>query len=121
MSVEQLERYLADMLEEQETIWGYKTHQVDANLRLKDLVKRAYGQTGTKVVVIIDEYDAPLLDVVHEKENLQPLRRIMQNYRTTYNLPSVVVIGCRLILLAIPSWSCLPGIICVTCINLIPC
>ena len=68
MSVEQLERYLADMLEEQETIWGYKTHQVDANLRLKDLVKKAYEKTGEKAVVIIDEYDAPLLDVVHEKE-----------------------------------------------------
>ena len=80
MDVEQLERYLADMLEEQETIWGYKTHQVDANLRLKDLVKKAYEQTGEKAVVIIDEYDAPLLDVVHEKENLQPLRRIMQNF-----------------------------------------
>ncbi|MGN8652329.1 ATP-binding protein [Segatella copri] len=80
MSVEQLERYLADMLEEQETIWGYKTHQVDANLRLKDLVKKAYEKTGEKAVVIIDEYDAPLLDVVHEKENLQPLRRIMQNF-----------------------------------------
>ena len=80
MDVEQLERYLADMLEEQETIWGYKTHQVDANLRLKNLVKKAYEQTGEKAVVIIDEYDAPLLDVVHEKENLQPLRRIMQNF-----------------------------------------
>ena len=80
MDVEQLERYLADMLEEQETIWGYKTHQVDANLRLKDLVKKAYEKTGEKAVVIIDEYDAPLLDVVHEKENLQPLRRIMQNF-----------------------------------------
>ena len=80
MSVEQLERYLADMLEEQETIWGYKTHQVDANLRLKDLVKKAYEKTGEKAVVIIDEYDAPLLDVVHEKENLQPLRRIMLNF-----------------------------------------
>ena len=80
MGVEQLERYLADMLEEQETLWGYKTHQVDANLRLKDLVKKAYEQTGEKVVVIIDEYDAPLLDVVHEKENLQLLRRIMQNF-----------------------------------------
>ena len=68
------------MLEEQETIWGYKTHQVDANLRLKDLVKKAYEKTGEKAVVIIDEYDAPLLDVVHEKENLQPLRRIMQNF-----------------------------------------
>ena len=80
MGVEQLERYLADMLEEQEAHWGYKTHQVDANLRLKDLVKKAYEQTGEKVVVIIDEYDAPLLDVVHEKENLQQLRRIMQNF-----------------------------------------
>ena len=80
MSVEQLERYLADMLEEQETRWGYKTHQVDANLRLKDLVKKAYEQTGEKVVVIIDEYDAPLLDVVHEKDNFSQLRRIMQNF-----------------------------------------
>ena len=80
MSVEQLERYLADMLEEQETRWGYKTHQVDANLRLKDLVKKAYEQTGENVVVIIDEYDAPLLDVVHEKDNLSQLRRIMQNF-----------------------------------------
>ena len=80
MSVEQLERYLADMLEEQETRWGYKTHQEDANLRLKDLVKKAYEQTGEKAVVIIDEYDVPLLDVVHEKENLQTLRRIMQNF-----------------------------------------
>ena len=80
MSVEQLERYLADILEEQETRWGYKTHQVDANLRLKDLVKKAYEQTGEKVVVIIDEYDAPLLDVVHEKDNLSQLRRIMQNF-----------------------------------------
>ena len=81
MGVEQLERYLADMLEEQEMHWGYKTHlAADANLRLKDLVEKAYKQTGEKVVVIIDEYDASLLDVVHEKENLQPLRRIMQNF-----------------------------------------
>ena len=80
MGVEQLERYLADMLEEQEMRWGYESHQVDANLRLKDLVKKAYRQTGEKVVIIIDEYDAPLLDVVHEKENLKPLRLIMQNF-----------------------------------------
>ena len=80
MGVEQQERYLADMLEEQEMHWGYKTHLADANLRLKDLVEKAYKQTGEKVVVIIDEYDASLLDVVHEKENLQPLRRIMQNF-----------------------------------------
>ena len=80
MSIEQLERYLADMLEEQETIWGYKTHQVDANLRLKDLVKKAYEKTGEKAVVIIDEYDAPLLDVVHETDKLKVLREEMRNF-----------------------------------------
>ena len=39
------------------------------------------------------------------------------NKPTTYNLPSGVVIGCRLVSLAIPSWSCLPGIICVRILN----
>ena len=39
------------------------------------------------------------------------------NKATTYNLPSVVVIGCRLALLAIPSWSCLPGVLRMVCIK----
>ena len=39
------------------------------------------------------------------------------NKATTYNLPSVVVIGCRLVLLAIPSWSCLPSLLRMVCIK----
>ncbi len=80
MAPEQLERYLADMLDDQEAPYGYKSEKLDVNIRLKDLVIRAYEQTGEKTVVIIDEYDAPLLDVVHEKENLKTLRQIMQNF-----------------------------------------
>lgn len=75
-----LERYLSDVLDDQEAVFGYKSEKVDPNIRLKDLVKKANEQTGQKVVIIIDEYDAPLLDVVHEKENLQPLRQMMQNF-----------------------------------------
>ena len=33
-------------------------------------------RSGEKVVVIIDEYDAPLLDVVHEEENLATIQQI---------------------------------------------
>ncbi len=80
MNPEQLERYLSDMMDDQEALFGYKSDKVDVNIRLKDLVVRANKQTGQRVVVIIDEYDAPLLDVVHEKENLQQLRFIMQNF-----------------------------------------
>lgn len=31
-------------------------------------------------VVLIDEYDAPLLDVVHEQENPDALRDVMHNF-----------------------------------------
>ena len=80
MDPERLERYLADMLDDQEAVFGYKSDKVDVNIRLKDLVLNAHKKTGQKVVIIIDEYDAPLLDVVHEKEDLKPLRLIMQNF-----------------------------------------
>ena len=33
-----------------------------------------------KVVVIIDEYDAPLLDVLHEEKKLETVRTIMQEF-----------------------------------------
>ncbi len=80
MEKEQLERYLADILQEQEATWGYRSEKVDANLRLKDLIDCAYEKSGKQVVVLIDEYDAPLLDVAHEREQLDVLRNIMRNF-----------------------------------------
>ena len=63
-----------------ENVYGTEDWAKGTNQRLECLVKRAYEQTGQKVVLLIDEYDAPLLDVVHEKENLKSLRQIMQNF-----------------------------------------
>ena len=75
-----LERLLDFMLAEYERTFAINAVEGDANLRLVNLIKRAYEQTGKKVVVLIDEYDAPLLDVVHESENLGVLRNIMRNF-----------------------------------------
>ena len=77
---EQLDRYLLDIIEEQEIKFGCRNDKPDANLRLKDLLDAVYRKTGKQVVVLIDEYDAPLLDVVHEKENLAVLRDTMRNF-----------------------------------------
>ena len=75
-----LERLLDFMLSDYERTFGLDPTAGDANLRLTRLIKCAYEKTGKKVVVLIDEYDAPLLDVVHEKENLGVLRNIMRNF-----------------------------------------
>jgi len=49
-------------------------------MRLAGLIDRAYAQTGKQVVVLIDEYDAPLLDVLHEGEQLKEMREVMQEF-----------------------------------------
>ena len=77
---ERLEDYLGLQLEPYEKLYGRNEKEKYPNVRLDGVVKRACEQTGKKVVVIIDEYDAPLLDVVHEEDNLHKLRLIMQNF-----------------------------------------
>ena len=77
---EGLERYLLWMLKRTEQKFGIESEIPDTNARLTDLIHRAYEQTGRQVVVLIDEYDAPLLDVAHEEENLPILRNIMRNF-----------------------------------------
>lgn len=77
---EKLTNYLNHELEQYEKSYGCAQVGLDTNIRLTNLVQSAYERTGQKVVVSIDEYDAPLLDVVHEEENLQDLRHIMRNF-----------------------------------------
>ncbi len=77
---DELTRYLNFLLLPYEKIYGKGEGESAPNERLMGIVERAYEQTGQKVVILIDEYDAPLLDVVHEEENLQPLRFIMRNF-----------------------------------------
>ena len=77
---EGLKHYLDLQLKPYEKLYGRDDDELYPNDRLDGIVKRAYEQTGEKVVVIIDEYDAPLLDVVHERDVLKQLRLIMQNF-----------------------------------------
>lgn len=80
LDAEGLERYLDLQLDEYDKLYGGNEREIGANNRLIGITRRAYEKTGEKVVVLIDEYDAPLLDVVHDGDNLQVLRRIMQNF-----------------------------------------
>ena len=80
MEPEQLELYLGYILEDQEKKWGINEPRIGANNQLIDLINTAYEKSGKQVVVLIDEYDAPMLDVAHEKEQLDVLRNIMRNF-----------------------------------------
>ena len=80
MEKEQLEAALGNQLSWHEREYGIVPEDKDSNLRLKNLIATAYKQTGQRVVILIDEYDAPLLDVVHEDKTLPVLRNVMRNF-----------------------------------------
>ncbi len=80
MEKEQLEEYIGYRLQEKELQWGITQPQKGANNRLIELINTAYEKSGRQVVVLIDEYDAPLLDVAHETEQLAALRNVMRNF-----------------------------------------
>ena len=77
---DQQNRYLDYILKENERRFGIECDAVDANVRLANLISSVYNKTGKQVVVLIDEYDAPLLDVVHQDERLESLRYLMRNF-----------------------------------------
>ena len=80
MGKEQLEEYLGYQLEDQEEKFGITEHRNGVNNRFADLMETVYKKTGKQLVILIDEYDAPLLDVAHEEENLDALRNVMRNF-----------------------------------------
>ncbi len=80
MDKEQLERFLGGRLAFEERKYGIDNPAADINDRFTNLIVAAYEKTGRQAVVLIDEYDAPLLDVVHEDELLPQLRQVMRNF-----------------------------------------
>ena len=77
---EKLDALLDVALSNYESIYGRNEKEKFPNDRLAGLIRRACEQTGHKVGLIIDEYDAPLLDVLHIPDKLEGVRGEMTNF-----------------------------------------
>lgn len=82
MNEEQLLEELNEKLHTYELVFGRGETEKNINQRLAGIVRRSVEQTGAEAVIIIDEYDAPLLDVMNDRARLIPMRQIMRNFRT---------------------------------------
>lgn len=79
-TVADLEERLNLQLREWERIYGNDPEEEGYAARFSGIIKRAYQQTGLQVVVLIDEYDAPLLDSNHLPELQKALREEMRKF-----------------------------------------
>ncbi|MBQ2077950.1 MAG: AAA family ATPase [Bacteroidales bacterium] len=78
VSEESLNAIINNILCEDEKKFGLINTENDCGVRFSNLIKNIYEKTGQKVVVIIDEYDAPMLDSI-DNDILQNKIRSIQN------------------------------------------
>lgn len=76
---EDLESILNRHLKEWEGMYGYEPDD-SLSGRFYNVIKRAYNQTGRKVVVLVDEYDKPLQLSLHNPELLDSYRCIFKGF-----------------------------------------
>ena len=79
-SAQSLQDALFKQEERYSDTYGRRESEKTPGTLLDGIISRAYEQTGKQVVIIIDEYDAPLLEVLHEDERLNDMRRVMQEF-----------------------------------------
>ena len=79
-TIDDLHVQLRIQLERNEKRHGIHTDITNISERFQKLVTSLYEKTGTQVVVLIDEYDAPLLTVLHDSERLEPMRTLLQSF-----------------------------------------
>ena len=66
-SLESLDNILESNLVQWENLYGADPSERSFSLRLAGIIRRAYEKTGERVVVLVDEYDKPLLQSISNK------------------------------------------------------
>ncbi len=78
-SQEELVASIAQQLEDYERKFNLPARYPDNRGRLRDLIARLHEQAGERVVVLVDEYDKPILDNIEHTEIALAMRERLKN------------------------------------------
>jgi hypothetical protein len=78
-SLTDLGQSLHQQLTSLERYYGLQAEYPDARSRFKELISRVATQTGQRVVVLVDEYDKPILDRIEQPEIATQIREALKD------------------------------------------
>jgi hypothetical protein len=79
-SVRTLNSVLSANLSLWEKQWGRDKSESTLSLRFKGVIRRACEQEGKRVVVLVDEYDKPLIDNILDEELSKKIRKTLKAF-----------------------------------------
>ena len=79
-SKERLDNLLNDFLVKEEIKYGSMPSETSLGLRFQGIIQRAYAQTGQRVVILVDEYDKPMLQAIGNPELQEEYRNTLKGF-----------------------------------------
>lgn len=79
-TVEEAKGKLELLISRYEEVYGRNLSENTPGARFSGLIERAEKLSGEKVVVILDEYDAPIMRLMYEEEQLEAMRSILREF-----------------------------------------
>ena len=80
MNPEDLDIVLDQHLNNWETLYGVVRRYDDCSARMNDVIDAAYRKTGRKVVILIDEYDKPIVNNLGNEPLTEYYRKTLQGF-----------------------------------------
>lgn len=78
--ISHLKMSLDQHLRKWESLYDVAPMSEDLSSRFKDIIDAAYLKTGQKVVILIDEYEKPIIDNIDNPELMEQFRRELQGF-----------------------------------------
>ncbi len=79
-TLQDLNIILNDILSKWEAVYGSSPSEQSFSRRFSGIVQRACEQTGEKVVILVDEYDKPLLQTIDKPEVHEAYRNMLKAF-----------------------------------------
>ena len=80
LKVSEAKTKLENFISDYERLYGRNTEEETPGARFRGLIHRACEKTGERVVVILDEYDAPVMRLLYDTEQLEEMRMMLREF-----------------------------------------